>query len=634
MRHTFAVLTVALVLSVAPLVEARDTGGGPEALDGGGFTYLPGLPPHPDIAMNRDGPSYDHHHYAQLGSTLWIMQTSGWQDEDEEYFDGEFVGLVVDGIALEQIHDNQAGGIFWTPPGGSFPVTYTLPDHKLAQQPVLITTIEDDVPNYADDPRATDDYPLTWGPARAELKCTDNDYTTWLPQGAPNENGAPFKIRTMDNDTWTWENWPGNNDSHFVPPPAGTHAFLCMQVLGSELPGVCSNYGADAGPDFTWAPPWGPNGEPWEYETDGVLEASLDSHDWGGDAPVGVFTSGMPRWDTPEANFELGVWVPSPQGVGAVQLPFDPDYDGLPHGWEIDPRSNTATINADTDGDGIGDADEDEDHEPYHEYSWTEEIWGPEGPPAVITHTMQTPDGDGFPNFDEYRGFVCLDGGAVAYERAHTNVKHVFVRNVHDLPMDYFWATGLTIHSIDDTMWDGSAAALRSGVINFNGAVSQCGILLMDVDQPELADWRDLVGDGLTMGNDVWPEGPNWYDGGYSHLPSPVRCFLPRSVDTDPAWLRKTVAHELGHAVGMNKPWFLTGIVGEEYRGREIMSQTSAIIERGPDGEWGIAGVDDDGDGTVDEREGEFDVPGSDDLIKGTAPSTYGPKSLAELGLR
>ncbi len=143
--------------------------------------------------------------------------------------------------------------------------------------------------------------------------------------------------------------------------------------------------------------------------------------------------------------------------------------------------------------------------------------------------------GDGFTNYEEYRGFL-VGGGTEGLRHVRTDIaqKDVFVHDEHNLGLGHFGATGLSVHVLrDPALYDGH----ESRVVNFNRGHAtggaQHGIRLA---RDSLAGPRQLAVGGPGTPAQV------------SIVVIDTAAILTEGID---GMGERARAHGLGHAVGI-----------------------------------------------------------------------------------
>jgi len=295
-------------------------------------------------------------HYCQVGDTRQGQETS-CIDQDDVYSDeGYYLGMVWDSLSTP----------VWSLDGPG-----TLSEERLYTAPLhgggtaVITRTVNDSGLWGDDPPRTETMRIMLGPARIEVRALAS--SDWLPEGwqpsnpldHPFGNTVTVKARSLDADPE--EGTEDINAPHVLLPPGlampveewtRTRVAITLGGSFSNYPGVCSNYDSTSAPQSNNPDYWWPNGNT-DEDKDGLFEALLQSRDWGGTAEVTASAS----WETPEGNYPLTVFIPSPY---AAKIPRDTDGDGLPDGYEL--LSTTLDLTeADTDNDGTNDGADDDD---------------------------------------------------------------------------------------------------------------------------------------------------------------------------------------------------------------------------------------------------------------------------------
>jgi hypothetical protein len=475
--------------------------------------------------------------YCQVGDTRRCVSTEAW-DMDDEYDDlGLYVGEVQDGIKSNYNWQVAQGPGTIILDGTTY--YYVPPDHGGGS--VRISRTHDDVGLYADDqPETFTSETLVLGPARVEVRALVD--SSWEPQGWPDESSLTVKARSLDADPV--EGRGDVNGAHFFAPPGlaapaqgWTTTLVSITISGnfSQLPGICSNYDKPVpllpegtNPDFSWL-----TNNVDQTKEDGVLEAQLQSHDWGGNATF----SATAAWDTPEGSFPLSVHVSHPQ---EIQVPPDEDGDTLTDDYEADWNSLDSTM-ADTDSDGVRDDADDDDPDPA------------EAPGSTLG---PNPPGDGYNAFDEYRGFFVLDGTARVFERGSSDIKHLMVRDYDNIGLGYTGNSGVNVHKIESGMWashneggtlwspNGGDGTAHGGVVNFNGLGPPMKGVLLRRNYTPRPGWT-----GCCFTTTVSPEPPSGV----------IKVEVYDSPNPS-----NTIAHEIGHGMAMTHPSQIEGCIMDE----------------------------------------------------------------------
>lgn len=278
----------------------------------------------------------------------------------------------------------------------------------------------------------------------------------------------------------------------------GRFRFKLSEV--SRHPGFATNAGgADTGLDLAFAA--GQEGFSAPTETsDGWVIESLEA---AASATVNIEPRDYGAWGRLTAEVEIdGAWYEciTPDGRDMLTLPIDDDENGIADGFES--RLGIAGEAANTDRDAQ-----------------------PEG------HTR----GDGFSNFEEYRGFMVMG----AWEHTYPGIKDLFIKDDVGLTGEnIFGSTGINVHYIQSDEYEPA-----SRIVNFfksrYAARHQHGLHMVHGDETEpgvLGRVMPVVGpprDVMFVTVDI-----------FAHY------RLPDTIED--ATLDDTVAHELGHAVDIH----------------------------------------------------------------------------------
>ncbi|MCG3175269.1 MAG: hypothetical protein MOGMAGMI_00191 [Candidatus Omnitrophica bacterium] len=151
-------------------------------------------------------------------------------------------------------------------------------------------------------------------------------------------------------------------------------------------------------------------------------------------------------------------------------------------------------------------------------------------------------NGDGYSAYEEYRGFFAKG----THHRTSLDTKTLFIRNRHGLDTTKFVASKLEYYEIDHPEWDTDKVVNYS--YNHAHVVDQHGLLLVNKD----------LGEGLLgLMSPEWSGMPQMLVGAMGppkHV-FQVQVNVARHGDLSVGYIyddyQATVAHELGHAIGM-----------------------------------------------------------------------------------
>lgn len=153
--------------------------------------------------------------------------------------------------------------------------------------------------------------------------------------------------------------------------------------------------------------------------------------------------------------------------------------------------------------------------------------------------------GDGLTNFEEYRGFIVLDGSDKVHLRTEIDKKDIFIWDRDNLGYGFFLESGLEPHFIPDADYFNGASRNRDGspdahtqVINFNRGHAtkgeQHGLRLVNETIPGFDGY--CFGDGPGLPRVTNRVGLN------------VNAITNGGIDSA---LDSCIAHELGHAINL-----------------------------------------------------------------------------------
>ena len=230
----------------------------------------------------------------------------------------------------------------------------------------------------------------------------------WLPDGSPSGEAAPLEItaRIQERPQATTE---------------GKFRFTLDEV--TREPGYALNAGEkdDISPDL-------------EFEADQP----------GFTAPISTGTSEAWEIETTELVNETTVIIRARDYGAWAKLRCEVNIDGVWHECETEHGEDYITIPHDTDEDRIADLWEDE--------------YGVRDQDEVADLDSKPEDqhsaGDGISLYEEYRGFVDVDG---EHQRLHPEIKTLFVRDQDGLVANSTFeaASGLTVFFLGETGWTG-----------------------------------------------------------------------------------------------------------------------------------------------------------------------------------
>jgi len=268
---------------------------------------------------------------------------------------------------------------------------------------------------------------LTWDLERvvATRVILDLAATEWLPDGSPSDEAAPLEITARIEGA--------------QQATEGKFRFTLYEV--TREPGYALNAGEkdDTSPDLEF-----------EASQPGFTE------------PVPTDTSEAWEIETTELVNETTVIIRARDYGAWAKLRCEVNIDGAWHECRTERDEDYITIPHDTDGDRIADLWEDEYG--VRDQDQTADL---DSKPED-----QNDNGDGISLYEEYRGFVDIDG---KHQRLHPDIKTLFVRDQDNLvaTSTFEVVSGLTVFFLGETGWTGPndgyyPVDLEKRVVNFN----------------------------------------------------------------------------------------------------------------------------------------------------------------------
>ena len=207
-----------------------------------------------------------------------------------------------------------------------------------------------------------------------------------------------------------------------------------------------------------------------------------------------------------------------PLDYGAsAKLRAEVQIDGVWHECLTEARENVIQLPWDLDGNSIADG--------------YDTLWGTSGQPAAAdedAHPAGAGPGDGFSNFDEYRGFEVMG----VWEPTIPGIKDLFIRDELGEGAGHFAITGLRLHFIQDSEFAASRLLNPYPTIHSAGPQHALRLQYGDAENPgELGRATQGVPSEVVV----------LYVDTFSHY------ALDDAIED--ATLRDSITHELGHAV-------------------------------------------------------------------------------------
>ncbi len=268
---------------------------------------------------------------------------------------------------------------------------------------------------------------LTWDLERvvATRAILDLAATEWLPDGNPSDEASSLEI------TARIEGGPQATEGKF--------RFTLYEV--TREPGYALNAGEkdDTSPDLEF-----------EASQPGFTE------------PVPTGTSEAWKIETTELVSESTVMIRASDYGAWAKLRCEVNIDGTVHDCQTERGEDYITIPHDTDEDHIADFWEDE-----YGVRDQDETADLDSKPE-----NQNDNGDGISLYEEYRGFVDIDG---EHQRLHPDIKTLFVRDQDNLVANSTFeiVSGLSVFFLGEIGWTGPndgyyPVDLKKRVVNFN----------------------------------------------------------------------------------------------------------------------------------------------------------------------
>ncbi len=310
----------------------------------------------------------------------------------------------------------------------------------------------------------------------------------WRPQGADNSNTVPLTAKINEEDI------------------NGIFRFTLFEVTSEK--GYALNAGTDTDRDLIFERNQEGFSEAEETADGWIIETENKEHQ----ATVTVRALDYGAWGKLKAEFRInGHWYPckTEKGKTYITIPADEDEDQIADNWEKQYQAENEGATADNDSapEGVGSKRE---------------------------------AGDGFTNYEEYRGFF------VNNEWTDTDPRHkdLFIYDELGLGIGYFQELGLQLHLIDQFEYD------ENRIVNYNRGYATlasqdgqkglylCGEDLGDGTNGEVTDigTPNVVDKVMVNAVGIWDITADYHDGDYQ--------FFRTNFN-------QAVAHELGHGVAL-----------------------------------------------------------------------------------
>lgn len=422
-------------------------------------------------------------------------------------------GEAYDGIKLLGWTDDGAGGQFgYLDAQGNFVPkngweTDAITHYKASETP------NDDVPGVVHITLLVDDEAKAIDPATGQEITLYNDQMTRNPDDNGNLTVWDFTITPCS--FWWLPTVTPNPDGSLTPStrsftatisPAVDHQGDSMArnigfyLTSSALRGYCCNAGDQTGSDLIFPEQSGfsvgydPGLDVWSASTvDPVLTATVtvECYDYGA---YGTLDAMIPH---PETFNPVGAVRTNDRSKAGTGVPLDDNNNHVADGWLFDSYGSFPASDVD------------------------------EEPPGLHV-------GDGYPFFDEYRGFMVRG----AYERARPDVKHVFVLNEGIYGMGEAGRWEFTFHRINPSEQSGK-------VVNYNGNISSQNCILI-IEHDPLTDPNG----GFAPGEDASTPQPTFGITTFTATPKPATQQIDIYLGACYAWPADpavVIAHEVGH---------------------------------------------------------------------------------------
>jgi len=323
----------------------------------------------------------------------------------------------------------------------------------------------------------------------------------WRPMAG--DDAVPLKIRASIEQ-------PKDTDANF--------RFKLSEVTNET--GFAMNAGTETGPDLEFSrdqigfEAHRPDGSGYVIETNTAgrnAEVEVTSKDYGGWAKMYAYANVDGEWCTCKVRDE---------NLSVITIPQDENVNHIADSWEkTRDVENQAT-----------DADEDTVRLAYA--------------------PNMTNKGDGFSKFEEYRGFMVLDGSNIKWTDTDPRDMDIFIHDELGHGIGYFGLSGLQIHLINAEQFGGK----QSRVVNFNRGFAAAR---PEKGQKGLYLTRESLAEGVA--GKIFP-----------HVGSPN---VVTKVTLSSSWLSslalidalsgghsakdaidQVITHELGHGIGLRHP--------------------------------------------------------------------------------